>query len=87
MDYSKYKVEYPTVRTKETLAAYREQERETVKAFKFDLEYEFNIPHDAAYAGKLFNKAWDMGHSGGLNEVHTYYDELAELVHAVVSSK
>ena len=47
--------------------------------FKKDIEAEYNmVGHPKA--DLLFEKAWDMGHSSGYNEVAQYYNDLHELV-------
>jgi hypothetical protein len=55
--------------------------------FRKDLEDEFGITAALAAgsvtqekADKLFNKAWEDGHSSGYREVALHYDELSELV-------
>lgn len=47
--------------------------------FKADLEAEFGLVNHPK-ADKLFNKAWEMGHSAGLSNVYHYYDDLYELI-------
>jgi hypothetical protein len=55
--------------------------------FRKDLEDEYGITDALANgkvtpekAGKLFNKAWQDGHSAGYGEVDIHYSELVDLV-------
>jgi hypothetical protein len=68
-------------RTTRALArdAYNADVNQKMAQFKADLEAEYGmVGHPKA--DKLYAKAWDMGHSSGLNEVMYYYDDLSELV-------
>lgn len=49
------------------------------KLFKADLEKEFNLA-DHPKAARLFELAWEHGHSSGHEEVVSHYEELAELL-------
>ena len=48
-------------------------------AFKADLEAEFGLSRHKK-AGLLWHKAWERGHSSGLGEVLSAYEDLAELL-------
>lgn len=58
---------------------YRDREAEIVCDFKRDLEAEFKTKGHPK-ADKLFDKAWEEGHSNSLQEVHKRYQELVELL-------
>ena len=60
-------------------AAYYADVNRLENQFRTDLESENEmIGHPKAPL--LFSKAWEMGHSSGLSEVHNYYVDLLELV-------
>ncbi len=68
------------------LEAYKEQKRqhahseqEGVARLRDDLEREHGLSGHAK-AGLLWSKAWEHGHSSGLEEVAHWYDDLSELV-------
>lgn len=52
------------------------------KIFRNDLETDFVGGHDVSQEklDKLWNLAWERGHSSGLEEVLSEYQELVELV-------
>ncbi|AKE44674.1 hypothetical protein AU106_gp043 [Sinorhizobium phage phiM9] len=58
---------------------YNEETRELAVKFQEDLEAEFGMTGHPK-AAKLFGKAWEHGHSGGLLEIHNWYSNLYELV-------
>ena len=60
---------------KERRMAVRSSENE----FKNDLEEAYGVQYNPK-AQKLFQIAWDYGHSAGYYEVLGYYDELIELI-------
>ena len=63
----------------EAARRYREDEGTLTAKFQEDIEEEFGTTgHDKA--GLLFAKAWEHGHSSGLGEVYTAYQDLVELV-------
>jgi hypothetical protein len=72
---------YETAKTAYTQSAalYREDEGRLLAKFREDLELEFGTK-DHPKAGVLFSKAWEHGHSSGLGEVYTAYEDLAELL-------
>lgn len=47
--------------------------------FQMDLEAVHELRENNK-AGKIYNLAWDWGHSYGLSEVMDYYDDLAGLI-------
>lgn len=47
--------------------------------FADDLAREHDVEHNPK-RGMLFNKAWGLGHSAGLQEVASYYSDLVELI-------
>lgn len=49
------------------------------EVFRADLEAEYGTA-DHPKAQKLWDKAWEHGHSGGLNNVLYWYDEFYELI-------
>lgn len=49
-------------------------------AFKNDLEDEFGVSHDHPKAKRLFDLAWEYGHSSGYNEVLNFYSDLVDLI-------
>lgn len=64
---------------KEARDAYYRQMGELTEQFRRDVEAENDmIGHPKA--SLLWSKAWEMGHSAGLGEVLTYYEDLVELV-------
>ena len=58
--------------------AYTTEKIKLEEEFKRDL-IESSGLHDAEIAEKCFSMAWDYGCSGGLKEVHEYFDELIQL--------
>jgi hypothetical protein len=57
---------------------YQEENLRLQEEFRHDLIAEYKMCHHRK-ADKLFNKAWDMGCSGGLEEVEYYFRDLIEL--------
>jgi len=57
---------------------YQEENLRLQEEFRQDLIAEYKMCHHRK-ADKLFNKAWDMGCSGGLEEVEYYFRDLVEL--------
>jgi hypothetical protein len=57
---------------------YQEENLRLQEEFRHDLIAEYKMTHHPK-ANKLFNKAWDMGCSGGLEEVEYYFRDLIEL--------
>jgi hypothetical protein len=57
---------------------YQEERLRLEKEFREDLIVEYKMSHHPK-ADKLFNKAWDMGCSGGLEDVEYYFRDLIEL--------
>jgi hypothetical protein len=73
-------------RYEEELAAFhrsreehRRQAADGIVRMRADLEVEFGVKGHPK-ADLLWSKAWDMGHSAGLDEIALYYEDLAELV-------
>lgn len=64
---------------REAVNHYNSRTRQLEDVFRADLEAEFDmVGHDKA--DLLYSKAWQMGHSGGMQEVANYYSDLVELV-------
>jgi hypothetical protein len=59
---------------------YQEERKRLEEEFRKDLIAEYKMSHHPK-ADKLFNKAWDMGCAGGLEEVEYYFRDLVELFH------
>ena len=57
---------------------YQEEVKRLQEEFCEDLIVKYKMSHHPK-ADKLFNKAWDMGCSGGLEEVEYYFQDLVEL--------
>jgi hypothetical protein len=57
---------------------YQEENKRLQDEFRKDLIVEYKMSHHPK-ANKLFNKAWDMGCAGGLEEVEYYFRDLIEL--------
>ena len=60
------------------LKAYRERDYENRRLFCRDLadEYAHDLPEEVQ--DKIFDRAWDSGHSSGYPQVAQDYEELAE---------
>lgn len=50
------------------------------RALRNRLEIKHAIPHMHEKAQRLFELAWEYGHSSGESDVESYYDELVELI-------
>jgi hypothetical protein len=59
---------------------YHDERKRFEDEFRKDLIAEYKMSHHPK-ADKLFNKAWDMGIAGGLEEVEYYFRDLVELFH------
>jgi hypothetical protein len=59
---------------------YQEEAKRLQEELRHDLIAEYKMSHHPK-ADKLFNKAWDMGCAGGLEEVEYYFRDLVELFH------
>jgi len=57
---------------------YHEERKRLEEQFRKDLIAEYKMSHHPK-ANQLFNKAWDMGCAGGLEEVEYYFRDLIEL--------
>jgi hypothetical protein len=57
---------------------YQEEVKRLQDEFCEDLIVKYEMSHHPK-ADKFFNKAWDMGCSGGLGEVEYYFQDLVEL--------
>jgi hypothetical protein len=66
-------------RRREQRNKYRAEEARLISLFKADLENQHGVAGHPK-ADRLFELAWDYGHSSGYNEVAYYYDDLAELI-------
>jgi len=60
---------------------YQEERKRLEEEFRKDLIAEYKMSHHPK-ANKLFNKAWDMGCSNGLQDVEYYFQDLIELIDA-----
>lgn len=66
-------------RNQRLLEEYRNEDARMNALFRKDLEEECGMTGHPK-ADLLFDKAWDLGHSSGFNEVAIYYTDLVELV-------
>jgi hypothetical protein len=57
---------------------YQEEQKRLEDEFREDLIQKYNMT-DHPKANKIFNKAWDLGCSDGLEEVEYYFRDLIEL--------
>lgn len=71
--------EQATKEYKEARDAYLRRQVELENEFKRDLEEEHGVTGHPK-AERLFQIAWDHGHSAGFSEVLGWYSELAELI-------
>ena len=60
------------------LKHYREENKRLQDEFRNDLIEHYGMTGHPK-ADKIFNKAWDMGCSGGLQDVKYYFEDLVEL--------
>jgi len=63
------------------LKHYHEETKRLQEEFRVDLIAQYKMTGHPK-ADKFFNKAWDMGCSGGLEEVEYYFRDLIELIDA-----
>ncbi len=61
------------------LKHYNEENRRLQNEFRDDLIEKYGVKNHPK-AIKIFNKAWDMGCSGGLQDVEYYFQDLVELI-------
>lgn len=66
-------------RFKNMKSEYRKKDEELHTEFRKDIAESYGVA-DNPKKDKLFEIAWDMGHSAGLREVDLYYSKLVELV-------
>jgi hypothetical protein len=59
--------------------AYSQETARLEAQFRRDLEDEYSVA-DHPKASMLYSKAWQLGHSAGLGEVASYYDDLVDLI-------
>ncbi len=64
--------------SKDTKQAYQKEHFVLMARFKEDLHREYGMDTHQK-APMLFEKAWSLGHSSGLSEVVSYYEELVDL--------
>lgn len=64
---------------RDLVASYHARSAALEAEFRHDLEVAFGMMGHAK-ADLLYSKAWQMGHSAGLNEVASYYSDLVDLV-------
>jgi hypothetical protein len=62
------------------LDAYRLETQRLTDEFKEELERMYLHDPENPKKDLLFEKAWSHGHSSGLHEVESWYDDLSELV-------
>jgi hypothetical protein len=74
---ARYDADMQTYREQKQL--YSQSEQQGVAKLRDDLEREYGLSGHAK-AGLLWSKAWEHGHSSGLEEVAHWYDDLSELV-------
>jgi hypothetical protein len=65
--------------SKEARAQWQEAEAANTAKFRADLEAVYGVVGHAK-AGRLWELAWDHGHSSGYSEVLHYYDDFVTLV-------
>lgn len=58
---------------------YRKHKHDKIEEFRNDLEKEFCVIGNPK-CEKLFEIAWNLGHSSGYYEVYNYYSEFVELI-------
>ena len=58
---------------------YQEERDKLEKEFREDLIQKYKMTHHPK-VDKLFNKAWDIGIAGGLEEVEYYFQDLIEFL-------
>lgn len=67
------------IKTKD-LVVLRQQVTEIRERFALELAGE-NLPgHDPAVTAKVFDMAWEQGHSEGYHSVEQWYEDLTDLV-------
>ncbi len=64
---------------RETAAVYRVEDSRLRYLFRIDLERENGMTGHSK-ADRLFDLAWEHGHSSGYSEVVNYYEDFVELV-------
>jgi len=62
------------------LDAYRTRSNEIRTQFAADLAFEHLPGHDPAVTAKVFDMAWEQGHSEGYHSVEQWYEDLADLI-------
>jgi hypothetical protein len=67
------------VEAKEMQKAFRDDEARLETLFKNDL-FEFFDVKDNPKADLLYSKCYDLGHSGGMTEVYSKFDDLVDLI-------
>lgn len=74
------------VKLKEYDKTYSRKQNERLMQFRQDLAIENGLDKfPKAISDKVYAKAWEDGHSSGLYEVATNYEELAEMVLDIVN--
>lgn len=64
-------------------AAARGQEREIIGAWSKWLHATYAEDLPETVHSLIYTRAWDLGHSAGLNDVERHYEELADLASAI----
>lgn len=75
LDYEEERAAY-----EQAMREYQEHKAALKAQFRADLQAENDIPEDHSKADRLWEMAWDRGHSCGWTEVLNAYEELVELV-------
>lgn len=80
-DYAKDLRDYEHLRAAydEAVVDYHYAMKEIEKQFKLDLEKEYSLTGHPK-ADKVFDMAWEDGHSSGYGSVESYYERYADLV-------
>jgi len=68
------------------LEAYRQAESEITAQHRLWLEENYNEGFAQAVLDRIYQRAWDDGHSGGYHEVENYYDEHSTFAQFVITA-
>ncbi len=86
LDNDAYRVTYPSSRDfnsqddyRIAISNFKQQEAEQTLKFREDLESEYGLSEHPK-RNVLWHLAWEHGHSSGLWNVYSWYDELSELL-------
>ena len=73
------KLPYPHFKNKEAIKEYRAEIFSLENKFKEDLFAEYGVENNPKRE-LLYSKAWELGHSSGLNEVAIHFSDLVDLI-------